>query len=235
MESNVSILCTGEPGEGGREMASQYGIDLDIVPFTEIRFRDEMVLRQRVEELAREEVDAVVTSRNGLKGLLNLLPEVVGRWRLFCLGNYSKEFVNQRNSIDNIEAIWAEVSGADELADVAIAANVKKVVFFCGDQRMDILPQKLTNAGVEVEEIVIYDTVSTPSKLDATFSGVVFYSPAVVRSFFEVNNVPDGAVSFAIGKSTAAELARHGVKHIVVAERPGKMKLLELACVYFAK
>ncbi len=235
MKQVISILCTGEPGEGARELAAKYGVDLDIISFTAIHFRDSGHLRKRVRALAGEDVAAVVTSRNGLKGLLSLLPEVKGKWRIFSLGNYSKEFENQHDISVNIEIIWAQVSGADELADVVIKADVKKVVFFCGDQRMDILPRKLERACIEVEELVVYDTVPKPLKLARTYSGVLFYSPAVVRSFFELNSLSPGTVAFAIGRSTASELAKNNVDNVIVAEKPGKMDLLLDAIKFLSK
>ena len=213
-------------------MAAKHGVELDIIPFTEIHFRDSDDLRQRVEALAREHVTAVVTSRNGL---LKLMPKATGKWKTFCLGDYSKEFENQHDRFLNIDVVYAKVSGADELADVVIQQNVKKVVFFCGDQRMDILPDKLSKAGVELEELVVYYTMPTPVRLQNSYSGILFYSPAVVRSFFEVNNYDAGCVAFAIGKSTAAELARHGVGEVVTAVRPDKAELLGAAVDYLSK
>lgn len=235
MKAAISILCTGEPGEGARELAAKHGVDLDIIPFTNIQFRDSHELRNRVVALAGEDVIVVVTSRNGLKGLLRLLPEIKGMWSIFSLGDYSEEVEIHQDRVNSIDIVWAKVPSADELADVVIRENVKKVVFFCGDQRMDILPRKLAGAGIEVEELVVYDTVPTPIKLARTYDGVLFYSPAVVRSFFEVNSLLPATVAFAIGRSTASELANSDVKNVFVAENPGKIKLLQDSIDYLSK
>lgn len=235
MEQGISILCTGEPGDGARELATQYGVDLDIIPFTDIHFRDSDDLRKRVGALAGEDVTAVVTSRNGLKGMLRLLPEVRGKWSIFSLGDYAEEIENHQDKIKSVDIVWAKVNGGEELADVVIREDVKKVVFFCGDQRMDILPRKLEEAGIEVEELVVYDTLPTPVKVARAYNGVLFYSPAVVRSFFEVNSLLPATIAFAIGRSTASELAGNNVRNVIVPEKPGKMRLLQLAINILSK
>jgi uroporphyrinogen-III synthase len=234
LKKSISILSIGEPGEEARKLASERGVEMDVVPFTEMRFLDNEELRQRLEQLSAEQVVGAVTSRNGLKALLQLLPEVECKWKIFCLGNYKEEIENQQFNLKNVELIWVGVSGAAELAEELIRANVKKVVFFCGNQRMDILPETLAKAGIDIEELVVYDTVSLSYKVTKSYNGILFYSPSMVAAFFECNELERGCKAFAIGNSTAAALKNRGVENVYIPDRPSKLALvgqtIELLC-----
>jgi len=215
-------------------LASERGVSLDVIPFTEIRFRNDPALSIRMGELAQQDITAVITSRNGLRGMLATLPTIAGKWEIFCLGNYSKELENQNVDFSSVDVRWAGVSGASELADVVLKDNVRKVVFFCGSQRMDILPGKLAAAGVSVEELMVYDTVSSPQKVMTSYNAILFYSPSMVRSFFEANSWVAGTTAFAIGRSTAAELMQQGVENVHVPPHPDKLELLKLCIKFFS-
>ena len=45
-------------------------------------------------------------------------------------------------------------------------SSIKNVIFFCGDKRRDELPENLIKNGINVEEIIVYKTMETPTFID---------------------------------------------------------------------
>jgi len=82
---------------------------------------------------------------------------------------------------------------------------------------------------VDVEEVVVYDTISSPQRLTGSYDGILFYSPSMVRSFFEANVWTPGTAAFAIGKSTAAELVKKGVSNVHIPKHPDKFELFKMS------
>ncbi len=116
---------------------------------------------------------------------------VPDQWQVFCLSGATKDRV-----IDALpeEQIIATAPNAAELAAAIITnGQFKQVVFFCGNQRLDTLPTLLKDAGIEVVEIIVYETIATPVKVNGTFDAILFFSPSAVKSFFQsipCNRIP---------------------------------------------
>ena len=47
---------------------------------------------------------------------------------------------------------------AKSLSELILLDKIQEAVFFCGDQRMDILPDNLKENGINLEEIIVYNT-----------------------------------------------------------------------------
>ena len=133
------------------------------------------------------------------------------------------------------ESIIATADDANHLADAIIEKGVKEIVFFCGTDRRNELPEKLKAANIKVNEIVVYRTVLTAKNISKHYDGIMFFSPSAVRSFFSANKVSDDAVVFAIGNTTADTVKQFVQNKIIVADRPGKEALVEQMIAYFRK
>ena len=108
------------------------------------------------------------------------------------------------------------------------------MLFFCGNRRLDILPDRLKNAGIRFEEIEVYKTELTPQEVrHKSADAILFFSTTGVESFFSLNTIPEGAVCFAIGDTTAAALQQKVRNKIVVAEAPGKKELIDLVIKHY--
>jgi uroporphyrinogen-III synthase len=230
MEGKISILATAPVGDTATEIAAGYGIQLDVIPFIAINALQSEELRLTINKYAAEKRNVVFTSGNGVASVGEQVAGVHADWSIYCLGNKTKSVVNQYFSENKISS---ECNNAAELADVIIRDGVKEVVFFCGDRRMDTLPDTLRAAGIEVTEVVVYSTVATPQKVSGEYDGVLFFSPSGVESFFGVNMVKETAVMFAIGETTAGMVRKHTSNRVVVSGNAAKEDVVSTAIGYF--
>lgn len=154
---------------------------------------------------------------------------IPGNWKAFCLSGATRERVQQHLPVANI---MDTAPNATELAAKIIAhGQFKQVIFFCGNQRREELPRLLREAGIEVIEVVVYETVATPVVTTANLDAVLFFSPSAVKSFFSVNALKKDTACFAIGDTTAAAIGDHTDNKIIVSESPSQETML--ASVWF--
>lgn len=78
----------------------------------------------------------------------------------------------------------------------------EEYMFICGDLRLSTLPIGLSDQGKKLEEVWVYQTQVTPQKEEKVYQAYLFYSPSGVKSFFLNNELPKGAIAFAIGQTT---------------------------------
>jgi uroporphyrinogen-III synthase len=110
--------------------------------------------------------------------------------------------------------------------------EIPEVVFFCGDKRLDTLPDTLTKEGVLVNELVVYKNKETATDILHHYDGILFYSPSAVHSFFGCNAVDPTTVLFAIGDTTAASIYNYTSENVVASRVAGKVELLMKAIEY---
>ncbi|NJE06735.1 hypothetical protein E3E36_11450 [Thermococcus sp. M36] len=65
----------------------------------------------------------------------------------------------------NESNIQSRGKNALDLANSIIEQSIQLVVFFCGNIRRDELPETLAAKGVEVKEVVVYETIETKNQL----------------------------------------------------------------------
>lgn len=149
---------------------------------------------------------------------------IPGNWRVFCLSGATKELAQQHILA---EQLIDTAPNATELAAKIIAhGQFKQVVFFCGNQRREELPRLLKEAGIEVIEIIVYETVATPVVTTSNLDAVLFFSPSAVKSFFSVNALKKDTACFAIGHTTAAAIGDYTDNKIIVSESPEQVTML---------
>jgi uroporphyrinogen-III synthase len=88
------------------------------------------------------------------------------------------------------------------------------------------LPAGLLAAGFDVKEFVVYETVSTPHKINREYGSILFFSPSAVDSFFSVNQWNSKLVAVSIGHTTSEALKNAGVENILVANEPNELSML---------
>ncbi|HEX9150948.1 MAG TPA: uroporphyrinogen-III synthase, partial [Flavobacterium sp.] len=86
----------------------------------------------------------------------------------------------------------------------------------------------------EVNEIVVYQTIAVPFKVEKKYHGILFFSPSAVESFFSNNKVTGQTVLFAIGKTTAMALKKYCNNKIITSDEPGKENLVRKMMEYFS-
>jgi uroporphyrinogen-III synthase len=112
--------------------------------------------------------------------------------------------------------------------------SVKQIVFFCGNQRRDLLPVQLKKNGIDVEELIVYKTIEKPQTVSKKYDGILFFSPSGVRSFFSKNELKKQTIIFAIGKTTAEEVNIFSKNKTMISEYPDAEKLITSVIKYFS-
>ncbi len=135
--------------------------------------------------------------------------------KVFCVGVKSKMLLK--------EAGFDVVAYADYASDLAEIISLiyakESYTFFSGNLRKDSLPLALKDAGIEFNEIEVYETQLKPHKIKETVDAILFFSPSGVESYLKENNIKK-EVCFCIGETTAKALENKHIKNIVIAEYP---------------
>ena len=177
---------------------------------------------------------AVFTSSNAVTAVDRYLYGDTYRvidWKTYCLSGRTKEAIfNARHLEKNIVA---EADNATALAQKIIESGVTEVVYFCGNKRREELPTILKNAGVTVHEVVVYETIETPTIATTEIDAVLFFSPSAVQSFFSVNQLNDNTVCFAIGQTTADSVKDFSNNKIIAPESPSQEMMLASVNFFF--
>lgn len=228
-KNKINILSTRPLSESIINEAAQKHIFIDCISFIETESVKTPQLKEKLEQLSSKNIEVVFTSMNAVDAVkehLTFKPE----WKIFSIGQTTKELIKEFFGEDSV---LGTADDASQLADVIIKHHPKEVFFFCGDQRRDEMPQKLNEAGITLEEIVVYKTNSTSKKIDKDYDGVLFFSPSAVDSFFTTNTIASDAIVFAIGSTTATAIKERVSNKIVIADKPGKEELVKkmLACL----
>jgi uroporphyrinogen-III synthase len=205
-------------------------VDIQIIPFIEIIPRPGVELKPFISEYGSEKLNVVFTSAHAVKivsGLLKQKPD----WRIFCIRNETRIAVlNWFGS--EIECKFA--SNALYLSKLMISEGVRKAVFFCGDQRLNILPDNLNNNGIELTELIVYDTRLKPVKLKEDPEIILFFSPTAVRSFFSENDVSSDTTVIAMGTTTASALKQYTEHPVIISPEADKIYVINMALDYAA-
>jgi uroporphyrinogen-III synthase len=200
-------------------------IEIRVMPFTEIIARSDENLFSRIKKLSQHNLNAVFTSANAVKIVAGILQEKPG-WKVYCIRNET------RNAVKNWlgeDSIIRTAENASALSDLLIVDKVNNVNFFCGDQRLNTLPDRLKENNIRVKEWIVYDTLFKPEQISYQPDAVLFFSPTAVKSFFSSNRLQAGSKVFAMGKSTAAALQTFFAGPVIISPEPDKALVVHMA------
>lgn len=230
--NKLHILSTRPVKNTLIQEAAENNIQLDVISLIDTEPVQDIDTQQEVEQIALQYATVVFTSMNAVESVITMLDQQVPEWNIYCMGNTTQELI--RNYFGE-QSIRGTGNNASELAEHILDDNeeLDEVFFFCGDQRRDELPARLTEAGIQVEEIVVYKTIPLYQKIDTAYNGILFFSPSAVESFFHKNKATASTVFFAIGVTTEAAIKKHTNNSIITAHSPGKEELVRKAIYYF--
>lgn len=231
-DKKVRILSTRPLDEALVDEALQHQITIDSISFIQTEDITDVSISIQIKKLAKKLIAVVFTSRNGVEAVIKNLREdnLQPPWKIYCIGAATQSSIKDYFISANILATGRN---AAELSEAIINDKVKEVVFFCGDQRRDELPQQLQKSNIEVEEIVVYKTNEIPVKVDKEYNGILFFSPSAVKSFFSVNSIHTDTVLFSIGDTTADEIRKNCNNKTIISDFPSKDKLVGEVIKYF--
>lgn len=174
---------------------------------------------------AEETVEnAIITSQNTVQALLN---NKITVQNCFCVGEKTKAFLIKHG----YQVLETTDYGKDLAEIIANKYADRKFTFFCGSNRLDIIPEILKKNAVDFQEKVLYEVAMNYKKFDRTFEGVLLFSPSGVQSFVEKNSLSE-TVAFCIGTTTAAVAKKHSPK-VIVANKPSIENVIVQVVKYF--
>ncbi len=203
-------------------------IEVSVVPFIKIIPRPGAELKPIICELASEKRVIIFTSAHAVKYVREFL-KIKPNWEIYCIRNETRIAVEK---FFGNESIAGYADNAFSLSRLMITNKVTEALFFCGDQRMDIIPDNLKENNIGLTELIVYETKLTPVRLKSQPDAILFYSPKAVESFFSINHPEAETRIFAIGKTTAAALNNLTSNKIIISPEADKAIVFNMAVEY---
>ena len=228
--NNIRILCTRPIDQLLISKAAEKGIHITVLPFIEIKKLQTTAFKEQLVSLALKKANVAFTSQYSVESVAtNIVTKP--SWKISCIGGVTKETVSKYFGEDSL---GVTAKNASALArKIVETETIKEVLIFCGDQRLDDLPETLRANNISVQEVIAYQTLQTPHDVDEDYDGVLFFSPTAAHSFFSTNTVRTDVVLFSIGKTTTGTIQSYCTNKVVTSEWPGQENLVERVIEYF--
>ncbi|MFL9844117.1 uroporphyrinogen-III synthase [Flavobacterium rhizosphaerae] len=207
MQTSARILSTKKLLPNQRQFLLNAGLSVIEGDFIKVQSKNF--------DINATKANLIFTSRNAFKSFLkNKLSVTYRGSNMFCVGSTTATFIRQ-----NGYTVVVEADNAQQLAET-IVNNYKteSFTFFSGNMSRDELPVTLTSAGVDFNEVEVYETVLASHKINSSLNGIMFFSPSGIESFLKENSITT-ETCFCIGATTASAL-KDITQNIVVANKP---------------
>lgn len=225
-----NILCTRPLDNMLVYKAANNGISIDEVVFVETDPITITETLRQIQDIASKKATVVFTSMNAVDAVTSQLKQQPD-WKIYCLGGITKETVF---NFFGEKSVAGTAKNAKTLAEkIILAGETNEVFFFCGDQRLDELPETLKANEIKVNEVVVYSTRLVPNFIVKNYDGIIFFSPSAVHSFFSENTIATNVVLFSIGTTTTATIKTYCTNKIITSEWPGKENMIDLVLDYY--
>lgn len=243
MPKQYNILVTRELSDDQKSLARKLGLQVTVEPAIDIRFRNDwMTVNSSVKDA--EFPVFVFTSQNGVRAFMEFVKaglDIPKNPIIYSVGNKTSELLKENGFFSLVPN---EQNGAalarlilEDLQSERLFSSVT-ILHFCGNRRRDELRQLLTEAEVDVKDIVVYKTVLNRMNLSSKEpEGILFYSPSAVQAFRQsggFRNKPSAKL-FAIGPTTAEELSIEAGGHVFVSPEPDTEIFLKFTATVLAE
>ena len=200
-QNKISILSTRPLNDSSVADAEAAGITIDTISFIETEPIRSGEVQQRIKLALQQPATVIFTSMNAVEIIAAEKGKTQPAWAIYCIGNTTAQLIKK---YFGELSIAGTANSAIELAKLIAAKNqIDEVIFFCGDQRRDELPEILRTKHVRIEEIIVYHTIAVPNKVEKSFDGVNFRKIGFVGSAGNSNSTknytftdPQRAVEF---------------------------------------
>lgn len=231
VDNEIKILSTRNLDASLIDKAAQKNIFINHISFIKT---DSLITHETAEKikiLSSQKVTVIFTSKTAVE-FVHLFLSFRPDWKIFCTGGITKLLIQD---LFGEGSIAGTASNATLLANKIIEKDeVKNIIFFCGKQRLNILPETLKNHKIIVQEIIVYSTQQTPHIVEENYNGIIFFSPSAVHSFFSVNTVSTDVILFSLGKTTAATIKTYCTNKIIVSRWPDAEQIIDDVTNYFS-
>lgn len=157
----------------------------------------------------------IFTSQNSVESILQH-PELekLKSKKVYCVGIKTKNLLTE----NGFEVVAYTGYAADLAEIITLIYKSENYTFFSGNLRRETLPDALNEAGIQWNEIQVYDTSLTPHKIKEAVDAILFYSPSGIESYLKENTLKKEKC-FCIGETTASAL-ENKTKNIIIADQP---------------
>ena len=197
---------------------------------TEIKLSNEDAVF--IKDLAKQKALVLFTSAQAVEAVHICLGKEIPDWQICCISGATKTALV---ALFGEDKIVATAKDALDLLEAMKEIPPQRVVFFCGNKRLDTLPLRLTDKGFDVVECKVYDTILKPQKLEVDYDGILFFSPSGVESFLIENEIAHDAILFSIGKTTAKALQQRVHNPVIISAQPDKHILVQTLIDFYKK
>ena len=229
-KNKTHILSTMSLPQSLIDEAAGKDMVIDELSFIDIKPIVDASIIKKIKEFSTQPLSVVFTSSHAASIVLNSLGNNKPAWDIYSMAGNTKKILAD---YFGEPAIISTGKNALSLAEKIIQQHTKEVIFFCGNLRRDELPVFLSQHGITVNEIIIYETELTPHTVTKTYNGILFFSPSAVNSFFSANQPGKETILFAIGDATADAIKKYSQNKTITSDLPGKEILVAMAVEYF--
>ncbi|SCW01738.1 LAFE_0E06172g1_1 [Lachancea fermentati] len=190
----------------------------------------------------------IITSQRTVECLNESIMPLLSEKQLFELRNKTVYTVGPATQVFLQRCGFTDVRGGPDAGNGDILASLiiselfgsgnsnsleyPELLFLVGETRRDIIPKKLNEAGLKVQEIVTYKTESLSDNLGrfkfycTPFCWVVFFSSQGTEEIVKyLKNHPDSKIA-SIGPTTDRYLLTKGLKSNLVSSKPEPLSLI---------
>lgn len=229
MEKKITILSTRNLTNESVDRLNAANIFVQQKQFIETKIINDNQLSEIINALAQQKIHVIFTSANAVESVAEKLL-FQPNWNIFCLAGKTKQTIEK--FFTKVKIIHTAENGKSLAIKIIESENPMPIVFFCGNKRMNTMPEMLVNKGFQLQELVVYKTILTPKKINDTFDGILFFSPSAVESFFSENKIQQNKILFSIGKSTSEAIKNFSEK-IVETTFPSEKKMVETVVDFY--
>lgn len=231
MTQPINILSTRPIDPSLIETAGLKGIFIEVRSFIETIPVQSAGLVQEIENALCKSATVVFTSMNAVDAVAKHLNGRTPQWNIYSIGTTTDQLIKKYFGEGLITG--TAYNAADLAALIVEDRFIDEVIFFCGNQRRNELPNMLRNNDIIVHETEVYKTIAVTHQINQAFNGILFFSPSAVESFFSNNSLNEQTILFAIGNTTADAIKQFTSNKIIISATPGKENLAEQMIEYF--
>lgn len=172
--------------------------------------------------------NAIFSSQNSLKSVEKHKKELFSGQidSSFCVGKSVEAFLIKKG-----QNVVKMSENAQKLSDFIVNNHQNEnFYYFCGNIRLDEIPQRFKQENINLKEIVCYNTQTNQRKFDQVYDGILFFSPSAARSYFSKNYIGQN-MAICIGETTAKEVQKYTNK-IIVADSTSVSSVIEKSIKY---
>lgn len=216
-----------------RQAASK-NITIECIPFIQIKPVEAIELQQQINQLIYQSDYVIFTSANAVNAVA---AQVTAKTPLnaFCISGKTRKAVEQHFAGSSIIA--------DAATGAALAEKIMKFVqsqnlvnahftFFCGNKRLNSIPDAFQKNNLPLTEVVVYETVLTPHAISKQYDGILFFSPSAVDGYFQMNRLDKNLTAFSFAGATY-EALRTVSAEIIVSHTPSEQAMLNTVMDYY--